>query len=69
VQFVEDSNFGVVTRVDIKTYERTTFWGGGILYPDTTEDTQLQAWVELKRKKEEYDLHVAVVQSFLYFGA
>jgi hypothetical protein len=46
---------------------RTGGGGGGILYPESTEDAQLQAWVDLKRG--EHNPHVAVVQSFLYFGA
>jgi FAD/FMN-containing dehydrogenase len=61
------SNFGIVTRFDIITHKQPSYWGGGILYPDFTEDAQLQAWVDLK--KGEHDPHVAVVQSFLYFGA
>lgn len=60
-------NFGVVTRFDILTHERKTYWGGGILYPESTEDAQFQAWIDLK--SGEYDPYAAVVQSFLYFGA
>ncbi|TVY62882.1 Bifunctional solanapyrone synthase, partial [Lachnellula suecica] len=60
-------NFGIVTRLDILTHEQATCWGGGILYPDTTENAQLQAWVDLK--KGDHNPNVAVVQSFLYFGA
>ncbi|PVH94315.1 FAD-binding domain-containing protein [Periconia macrospinosa] len=60
-------NFGIVTRFDIKTHERNTYWGGGILYPDTTEDAQFQAWSDLKNGK--YDPYAAVIQSYLYFGA
>jgi FAD/FMN-containing dehydrogenase len=60
-------NFGIVTRFDIRTHERSAYWGGGILYLDTTEDAQLQAWADLKNG--EYDPHAAVVQSYLYFGA
>ncbi|KAF2107184.1 hypothetical protein BDV96DRAFT_625589 [Lophiotrema nucula] len=59
-------NFGVVTRFDIITHERTTFWGGGIRYPETTEDAQLQAMVDLK--SGEYNPCVAIIQSFLYLG-
>ncbi|KAL1592034.1 hypothetical protein SLS60_011626 [Paraconiothyrium brasiliense] len=60
-------NFGIITRFDIKTHERNTFWGGGILYPESTEDAQLQAWSDLKNGK--YDPRAAVVQSYLFFGA
>jgi FAD/FMN-containing dehydrogenase len=29
-------NLGIVTCFDIKTNERGTYWGGGILYPEPT---------------------------------
>jgi hypothetical protein len=60
------SNFGVVTRFDIITHERPTFWGGGILYPHECEQANLDAFISLKQGK--YDPYAAVVQSFLYFG-
>lgn len=60
-------NFGIVTRFDIKTHERSTYWGGGILYPLSTEDEQLQAWSDLKVDK--FDPYAAVEQSLVYFGA
>lgn len=56
-----------MTRFDIITHERPTFWGGGILYPDECEQANLDAFIALKSGK--YDPYAAVVQSFLYFGA
>jgi FAD/FMN-containing dehydrogenase len=60
------SNFGIVTRFDIITHDRPTFWGGGILYPYECEQANLDAFIALKQG--EYDPYAAVVQSFLYFG-
>lgn len=53
------SNFGIVTRFDIITHERSTFWGGRIPHPYGCEQANLDAFIALKQGK--YDSYAAVV--------
>jgi FAD/FMN-containing dehydrogenase len=62
------SNFGIVTRVDIKTHAQDTIWGGGIMYPlSETEDAQLEAFWNFKNS-DGYDAHAQVELSFISRG-
>ncbi|EKD12970.1 FAD binding domain containing protein [Drepanopeziza brunnea f. sp. 'multigermtubi' MB_m1] len=39
------NNFGVVTRYDLKAFEFSEMWGGLRIYPNTTQDQQIDAFV------------------------
>jgi FAD/FMN-containing dehydrogenase len=59
------SNFGVVTRFDVRPFAQGSFWGGLVQYPSSADDAQLAAY-EAVMSAETRDLHVAVGQSFLF---
>lgn len=62
------SNFGIVTRVDVKTHAQDTIWGGAIMYPlPETEDAQLEAFWNFKNS-DGYDEHAQVELSFISRG-
>ena len=61
------NNFGVVTRIDIKTFHQGLFWGGQIIYPSSTVRNQIQAFVNLDNDPN-YDPYAALIMSFGYSG-
>ncbi|KAK8209488.1 FAD binding domain-containing protein [Phyllosticta capitalensis] len=44
------NNFGVVTRIDLKTFEREPIWGGVVAYPVETADLHTKALVNFGEK-------------------
>lgn len=44
------NNFGIVTRFDLKAFPFETMWGGIKVYPNTTADIQLEAFVNFTNK-------------------
>ena len=62
------NNFGVVTRIDIKTFQQGLLWGGQIIYPSSTVRSQIQAFVDLDNDPN-YDPYAALIMSFGYEGA
>ena len=62
------NNFGVVTRFDLKTFPQGKLWGGVIVNPMTTLQSQLEAFHALSVAPD-YDVHSAVVSNFHYFPA
>ncbi|KAL2846079.1 hypothetical protein BJX68DRAFT_256629 [Aspergillus pseudodeflectus] len=59
------SNFGVVTRFDVRAFTQGSFWGGVVQYPSSADDAQLTA-CEAVMSAETRDPHIAVEQSFLF---
>ncbi|KAI9796419.1 MAG: hypothetical protein M1833_006191 [Piccolia ochrophora] len=44
------SNFGIVTRFDMFTFEQSRLWGGTVVYPSTTEAQQIKAFTSFGGK-------------------
>jgi FAD/FMN-containing dehydrogenase len=61
------SNFGIVTRFDIKTHPQAEFWGGALQYSESADEAQLSAFT--KFKTDPYDPMVEIEQTYVYFGA
>ncbi|CEN60353.1 hypothetical protein ASPCAL02794 [Aspergillus calidoustus] len=59
------SNFGVVTQFDVRSFAQGSFCGGVVQYPSSANDEQLAAY-EAVMGAETRDPHVAVEQSFLF---
>lgn len=59
------NNFGVVTRVDIRTFEQGKMWGGGIFYDISAAPQHLEAFYNFNGNPN-YDEYAAVIQSFGY---
>ncbi|KAI1657942.1 FAD-binding domain-containing protein [Daldinia decipiens] len=59
------NNFGVVTRWDITTISKGEFWGGSIVYPNSTTAKQLEAFTHWKTP-ENFDPSSSVEQSHVY---
>jgi len=57
------NNFGVVTRVDLKTYEQGPFWGGNVLYGLDTAPQQLKAISELASASQ-FDEYASLISAF-----
>ena len=57
------NNFGVITRVDIRTFEQGKMWGGGVFYNISTASAHLQALYNLNANPN-YDEYATVIQSF-----
>ena len=55
------SNFGIVTRFDIRTFPQGTFYGGVIVYPISTLSAQLAAFANLTAN---FDPYAAIIMSF-----
>lgn len=59
------NNFGVVTRFDVTAFPQGDFWGGTILYDDSTSPRLLNAFAELN-KAVGFDEYAALILSFSY---
>lgn len=62
------SNFGIVTRVDLMSFEGGNVFGGLVLYPETTAEEQFQAITSFGDKIEEDPFGSAIVIS-VYMSA
>lgn len=52
------SNFGIVTRFDLRTFPTGPIWGGRTVYAPTADTALLDAFTEFKNP-EKYDPHAA----------
>lgn len=59
------NNFGIVTRFDLKAFAQGNFWGGAILYADSTSPQLLEAFANLN-KAVGFDEYAALILSFSY---
>ncbi|KAE8414666.1 hypothetical protein BDV36DRAFT_311694 [Aspergillus pseudocaelatus] len=57
------NNFGVVTRVDMKTFEQGPIWGGSVYHSVDTYQQQLEAFAGLN-SAEGYDEYASLITSF-----
>lgn len=62
------NNFGVVTRFDLSSFVQGDFWGGTILYNDTSSPLLLKAFVDLN-KAAGFDEYAALILSFSYVSS
>ncbi|OOF94119.1 hypothetical protein ASPCADRAFT_208674 [Aspergillus carbonarius ITEM 5010] len=62
------NNLGVVTRVDLTTFEQGLLWGGSVFYSFDTIDQQLKATAEFSAA-ETYDEYASLIASFAFSGA
>jgi FAD/FMN-containing dehydrogenase len=59
------NNFGIVTQFDLKAFPQGNFWGGHILWADSTSPQLLQAFADLN-KADGFDEYAALILSFAY---
>ncbi|RAQ53682.1 oxidoreductase FAD-binding protein [Aspergillus flavus] len=59
------NNFGVVTRVDLKTFEQGPIWGGTVYHSVDTYQEQLEAFAGVN-SAEGYDEYASLITSFGY---
>lgn len=59
------NNFGIVTRVDLKTFEQGLVWAGTIYSPLSTADDQIRIFAELSAA-ENYDENASFFTGFGY---
>ena len=59
------NNFGIVTRFDLMAFPQGDFWGGSILYDESTSPQLLNAFVDLN-KAMDMDEYAALILSFSY---
>ena len=61
------SNFGIVTRFDIRTFAQGDMWGGIIRYNISTALQQLQAFTSFTGA-EHFDEYAEVIQTYVFLG-
>ncbi|KAI1453956.1 putative oxidoreductase [Annulohypoxylon moriforme] len=59
------NNFGIVTRVDIDTFEQDQVWGGMVYHPTSTLAGQIEAFVQLN-SQDTYDEYASQILIFAY---
>lgn len=59
------NNFGVVTRVDLKTFKQGPLWGGVIFYSNSTDEELLDTFTAFKNPKK-FDPYAMLTFGFLY---
>ena len=62
------NNFGVVTRFDLRAFPQGNFWGGSILYDDSTSPQLLRAFAEFNEAAA-FDEYAALILSFSYVNS
>ena len=62
------NNFGVITRFDLRSFPQGDFWGGTIVYDDSTSPSLLKAFSELN-KAVGFDEYAALILSFTYVAS
>jgi FAD/FMN-containing dehydrogenase len=62
------NNFGVVTRVDLKTFPQGDLWGGQVVRPFETAQDQIVALAAFN-EPEGYDEFASLITTFAYSGA
>jgi hypothetical protein len=58
----------VVTRFDLQTIPQGPFWGGGVVYPESTYGQQIAAFNAFK-DPQRFDPKASIEPSFVYLGA
>ncbi|KAI0893252.1 putative oxidoreductase [Annulohypoxylon nitens] len=61
------SNFGIVTRVDIDTFEQRQVWGGMVYHPTSTLAGQIEAFIQLN-SQDTYDEYASQILIFAYMA-
>lgn len=61
------SNFGIVTRFDMRTFAQGNIWGGVIRYDISTAPQQLQAFTDFNGA-DDFDEYAEVIQSYVFVG-
>ncbi|KAI0398832.1 hypothetical protein F4802DRAFT_104478 [Xylaria palmicola] len=61
------NNFGVVTRVDLRTFSQRDLWGGEVVRPFDTAEPQIVALAEFNDPKH-YDEYASLITTFAYSG-
>ncbi|KAL3953922.1 hypothetical protein ACCO45_011878 [Purpureocillium lilacinum] len=59
------NNFGIVTRIDLRTFEQGKLWGGVLYHAVDTIDAQLKAF-EAFNSADKYDEYASLITSFGY---
>lgn len=61
------NNFGIVTAFTMEAFDQGEFWGGAIVYDQSTFDAQFQAFEDFAGG--EYDEYAALINSYAYVPA
>lgn len=62
------SNFGIVTKVDLQTFEQDGLWGGMVVHALSNAEEEILALSEFNTP-DTYDNYSALISTFGYFGA
>ncbi|KAK4164097.1 hypothetical protein QBC43DRAFT_318702 [Cladorrhinum sp. PSN259] len=62
------NNFGIVTRVDLQTFEQGDLWGGFVIRPISTADDQILALAAFNDPVS-YDKNASLITTFGYSGS
>lgn len=61
------SNFGIVTRFDIRTFPQGDIWGGTIIYDISTAALQFEAFSNFISSND-YDEYAELIQNYAFIG-
>ena len=61
------SNFGIVTRFDMRTFSQGDIWGGVIRYDISTAAQQLEAFT-IFNNADDFDENAQIIQNFAFIG-
>ncbi|KAI4214140.1 MAG: hypothetical protein LQ351_003225 [Letrouitia transgressa] len=59
------SNFGIITRFDLKTFRTNGIWGGTVVQPVQTLPQQISAFVSFNNASD-YDPYASVINTYVY---
>ncbi|TVY78300.1 Bifunctional solanapyrone synthase [Lachnellula suecica] len=62
------NNFGIVVRVDLRTFQQGDIWGGVVFHPLSTASQQIEALSKFNTAGT-YDDYSSLISSFGYLGA
>ncbi|KAK5633168.1 hypothetical protein RRF57_008882 [Xylaria bambusicola] len=64
----EGNNFGIVTRIDLKTFEQSLLWSASLLSNTSVHDANINEFVRLSIAKD-YDENASFLLSLAYIGS
>ncbi|KAL9121317.1 MAG: hypothetical protein Q9187_002128 [Circinaria calcarea] len=62
------NNFGVITRLDLRTFPQEKLWGGLVYYPIETQPAQVKAFQALNAASD-YDTYASAINTYGYSAA
>jgi FAD/FMN-containing dehydrogenase len=63
-----NNNFGIVTRIDLRTFEQGLIWAGNMVLPVSSVDNNISEFVKIN-SADKYDEYASLITTFVFSAA